>query len=428
MTSDRVRDQNLAIVKTLTYLMFAMFAMTTDSVGVIIPEVIRTLRLSLTAAGTFQYATMTGIAVAGLLLGSLADRFGRRRTVIVGLGLFAAACFLLSAGNTLWFFAVLLTLSGLAIGIFKTGALALIGDVSRSTGEHTAIMNTLEGFFGVGAIVGPALLTRLLAAGLSWKWLYVIAGGLCVVLVVLALFVRYPETPRHAASTSLSGTGAALRNRYVLAFSAGAFLYVAVEAAIYVWMPTLLAHYTGSAAALAAYSLSVFFLLRAAGRFLGAWMLRQASWQLVLMVFSGGILACFAFTVIGGVTWGVFLLPLSGLFMSVMYPTINSKGISCVPKGDHGAAAGVILFFTCVAAVVAPLMLGAAGDAFGDIIYGYWLASGFAVLLFCGSILNWALNPTRAVLEQRDMTEYEAQNPLHRVARATRETASPIQR
>jgi len=410
MTNDRVKDQNLALVKTLTYLMFAMFAMTTDSVGVIIPELIRTLRLSLTAAGTFQYATMTGIAVAGLFLGSLADRFGRRRTVIVGLGLFAAACFLLPAGNTLRFFAVLLALSGLAIGIFKTGALALIGDVSRSTAEHTSIMNTLEGFFGVGAIVGPALLTRLLAAGLSWKWLYVIAGGLCVILVVLALFVRYPETPRRAASASLSGTGAALRNPYVLAFSAGAFLYVAVEAAIYVWMPTLLARYTGSAAALAAYSLSVFFLLRAAGRFLGAWMLRQAGWQLVLMVFSGGILACFAFTVVGGVTWGVFLLPLSGLFMSVMYPTINSKGISCVPRGDHGAAAGVILFFTCVAAVVAPLMLGAAGDAFGDIIYGYWLASGFAVLLFCGSMLNWALNPTRAVLAERDLTEYVEPN------------------
>ena len=144
-------------------------------------------------------------------------------------------------------------------------------------------------------------------------------------------------------------------------------------------------------------------------------------------VFSGGILACFALTVLGGVTWGVFLLPLSGLFMSVMYPTINSKGINCAPKRDHGAAAGVILFFTCVAAVVAPLMLGAAGDAFGDIIYGYWLASGFAVLLFCGSILNWALNPTRAVLEQRDMTEYEEQHPLRSVERATRETATPIQ-
>ena len=413
MTSDPTRGQNLAIVKTLTYLMFAMFAMTTDSVGVIIPEVIRTLRLSLTAAGTFQYATMAGIAVAGLLLGSLADRFGRRRTIVTGLALFASACLLLAAGNTLWWFAVLLALSGLAIGIFKTGALALIGDISTSTREHTSIMNAAEGFFGLGAIAGPALLTQLLTAGLSWKWLYAIAGAMCAILVVLASLVRYPETPRRTASAAAAAGGsvAALRNPYVVAFSAGAFLYVAVEAAIYVWMPTLLAHYTGPAAPVAAYSLSIFFLLRAAGRFLGAWVLRQAPWQLVLMLFSGGILACFAATVIGGVPWAVFVLPLSGLFMSVMYPTINSKGISCAHKGDHGAAAGIILFFTCVSAVVSPLMIAAAGDAFGDIIYGYWLASGFAALLFCGSILNWALNPTRAVLAQRDMTEYVSARP-----------------
>ncbi len=406
MTVDEPHRQNLAIVKTLTYLMFAMFAMTTDSVGVIIPEVIRTLRLSLTAAGTFQYATMTGIAIAGLLLGSLADRLGRRRTIVAGLSLFGTACLLLSAGNTLGFFAAMLALSGLAIGIFKTGALALIGDISTSTGEHTSIMNTAEGFFGAGAIIGPALVTRLLSAGLSWKWLYVIAGTMCAALVVLALIVRYPATPRLAIRSSTGGTAAALRNPYVLAFSGGAFLYVAVEAAIYVWMPTLLARYTGSGAALAAYSLSIFFLLRAAGRFVGAWVLQHAPWQLVLMVFSGCILACFALTVTAGVGWGVFLLPASGLFMSVMYPTINSKGISCAHKHEHGAAAGVILFFTCVSAVISPLMIGAAGDRLGDIIYGYWLATGFAVLLFGAALLNWMMNPTRTVLDARDLTEY----------------------
>ena len=72
---------------------------------------------------------------------------------------------------------MLLGLSGLAIGVFKTGALALIGDISTSTAQHTSIMNTAEGFFGVGAIIGPAILARLLAAGLSWTWLYVIAGS-----------------------------------------------------------------------------------------------------------------------------------------------------------------------------------------------------------------------------------------------------------
>ena len=165
-------------------------------------------------------------------------------------------------------FTVMLGLSGLAIGVFKTGALALIGDISTSTAQHTSIMNTAEGFFGVGAIVGPAILARLLTAGLSWTWLYAIAGTICVALIVLALLVKYPETTMPSADSGFGGTGRAMRSPYVLAFSAGAFLYVGVEDAVYVLMPTLLAGYAGSAAALATYSISIFFVLRAAGRFL----------------------------------------------------------------------------------------------------------------------------------------------------------------
>ena len=400
--------RNMTVVKTLTYLMFAMFAMTTDSVGLIIPEVIRTFGLSLTAAGTFQYATMAGIAVAALLFGQLADRLGRRPTIIVGLVLFASACFLMVTGDRLTVFAILLGLSGVAIGVFKTGALALIGDISTSTAQHTTIMNMAEGFFGVGAILGPAILTRLLQRGLPWQWLYLVAGSMCVGLIVLALLVKYPESPKPAGGQVLKGTGRALRSPYVLAFSAGAFLYVGVEAAIYVWMPTWFEGYSGSATTFAAYGISIFFLLRAAGRFLGAWLLGRIQWQAALAFFSGGILLCFALSVAAGVDWAVYLLPLSGLFMSVIYPTLNSKGISCLPKSEHGAGAGVILFFTCVSAVAAPLAIGAVGDAFGHIIYGFWLATGFAVLLFAGAVMNWLVNPTRWVLVQFEATEYQA--------------------
>src|SRR5438046_10166661 len=76
---------NIAVLKGLTYLMFAMFAMTTDSVGIIIPEIIKAFHLSLTAAGSFQYATMAGIALAGFLLGHLADRCGRNYRIVDGL-------------------------------------------------------------------------------------------------------------------------------------------------------------------------------------------------------------------------------------------------------------------------------------------------------------------------------------------------------
>jgi fucose permease len=400
---------NLAAIKGLTYVMFAMFAMTTDSVGLIIPEIVKTYQLSLTAAGTFQYATMAGIAIAAFLLGHLADRYGRKFTIVIGLVLFAASSYLFLAGTSYLFFSVLMALSGVAIAIFKTGALALIGDISRSTAQHTSTMNTVEGFFGVGSIIGPAILSSLLARGVPWQWLYAIAGSMCVLLILTALSVRYPT--RVVTVTEQTDKGnviAVVKNRFVLLFSLGLFLYVAVEAAIYVWMPTLLAGYEGSAKWIAVYSISIFFLLRAGGRFLGAWMLNRLSWSSVLSICSGLILACFAASMIGGVAWGVYSLPLSGLFMSVIYPTINSKGISSVPKSEHGAAAGVLLFFTCVSAVVAPLAMGAVSDALGSPIYGFALATGFAALLFVGLLLNSAFNPTGDIFRRADQSDYKA--------------------
>jgi fucose permease len=401
---------NLAAIKALTFLMFMMFAMTTDSVGVIIPEIIKQFGLSMTAAGAFHYATMGGIALAGFFLGYLADKLGRKATIVIGLIAFSAASYLFAIGNSFAYFVVLLAISGLAIGVFKTGALALIGDISRSTTEHTSIMNTVEGFFGIGSIIGPALLARLLTAGVSWKWLYVIAGTICVLLVVISLSVKYPHTMKAGDEPiDLGRTMAAMKNPYALAFSLGAFLYVATECAIYVWMPTLLEGYHGRAALLAAYSISVFFFLRAGGRFIGGWMLSRYSWTAVLTVLSAAILACFIGSVAGGTEAAVYLLPISGLFMSVIYPTINSKGISCFPKSEHGAVSGVILFFTCVSAALGPLAMGAVSDAMGNARYGFMLATVFAGLLFAGSLYNWIANPTRDLLNKLDHTEYAAQ-------------------
>ena len=194
MNSAPSAQRNLSIIKWLTFFMFMMFAMTTDSVGVIIPEVIKEFHLSMTVGGAFHYAAMAGIAFAGFFLGYLADKIGRKKSIILGLVLFALNSYLFSVGRSFAFFVVLLVISGVAIGIFKTGALALIGDISRSTVEHTATMNTVEGFFAVGAIIGPAIVAHLLAGGTSWKWLYVIAGTICVLLIVTASFVKYPET------------------------------------------------------------------------------------------------------------------------------------------------------------------------------------------------------------------------------------------
>ena len=106
----------------------------------------------------------------------------------------------------------------------------------------------------------------------------------------------------------------------------------------------------------------------------------------------------------------MFLLQLSGLFMSVVYPTLNSKGISCFEKSAHGAVAGVILFFTCTGAAVGPLAMGAVSDYFGHPKYGFVFATILAAILAGGLIVNLIFKPAQAMLEQREESEYAPQH------------------
>ncbi len=400
--------RNLTTIKWLTYLMFMMFAMTTDAVGEIIRVVMKQFELSMTSAGLLHYGPMVAIALGGILLGFLADKLGRKKTIIIGLLLFAVNSLLFIAGNSFGFFLTLLIISGLAIGIFKTAALALIGDISTSNTEHTSTMNMVEGFFGVGAIAGTFLVSYLLNQNVEWKYLYVVAAIMGFILIGISMLVKYPPTKQSKEEpVNLRRTLKMLKDPYALGFSFAAFLYVAVESAIYVWMPTLLEGYGGGLLVLATYSLSVFFFLRAGGRFLGAFILRRFNWSGAMALFSGAIFICFILSITVGIHLAVLLLPLSGLFMSVIYPTINSKGISCFPKSSHGAVAGVILFFTAAGAAVGPLIMGAVSDAFGkNPLAGFTVATIFAGLLFAGALINLIYSPTTARLKKLEETEY----------------------
>jgi MFS transporter, DHA1 family, quinolone resistance protein len=400
-------QRNLLLIRALTCLMFLMFAMTSDAVGSIIPKVIEEFRLDMKAASAFQYAPMAAMAAGALLLGFLADQIGRKLTIILGLALYGVSSALFALGHSFGQFVALLAVSGLGISIFKTGALALIGDISTSTAQHTSIMNLAEGFFGVGSIIGPAIVAALLGADFSWKWLYVIAAGICVLLVLLALSASFPQhRSRAEPGAGFAETFVLLRDPYALAFSCLISLYVAVEVAIYVWMPTYLQIYRGPLLRFVPFALTTFFVLRAAGRLVGAWVLARLSWSVALGVLSFAIFACFAGSLYGGARAGVVLLPLSGLFMSVLYPTLNSKGISGFPKSEHGRIAGLLLFFTALAAALGPFAMGAVSDAYGSAKYGFVLAAIFALILFLGLLANTLTRPVERRLLRLEQAEY----------------------
>jgi len=400
------------LVTGLTYAMFFMFAMTTDAVGEIISIAKVELSLSNTQASLFHWATMVGIALSGILLGFLADFLGRKNAIVLGLAVYGISSAVFFGSSTFSFYLALLFAGGLAIGVFKTAILALIGDISASTSDHTRRMNACEGFFAIGAIVGPLIVVTLDSAGLSWRWLYLLAAAMCGIMILASLRTRFPAPTRKAEAPKADMLSAVrlMGNRHAMGFSLAIALYVACEVAIFVWAPTLFSGYTGTplAMAVAAYAVMIFFVLRAVGRFLALWILQVFDWKIVMTAFTGAIFVCFLLSTLFGRDVAVFLLPLSGLFMSMIYPTFNSKGISCLPKAKHGAAAGLILFFTAVSAAFAPLLMGYVSDVAGngDMAVGFHLATVFAGLLFALALYNLIADPAGGALANADSSDY----------------------
>ena len=138
--------RDLLLIKALTCTMFFTFAMTTDAVGSIIPTLLTEFELSLRAASAFHYAPMIAIAVGALCLGFLADRVGRKRTIVIGLALYGLSSLLFAFGSGFGLFVVLLAAGGVGISVFKIGALALIGGLA-----YKAVQNYQQG----KPLIGP---------------------------------------------------------------------------------------------------------------------------------------------------------------------------------------------------------------------------------------------------------------------------------
>jgi fucose permease len=394
------------LVTLLTYFMFFMFAMTTESIGEVIKLAKAEMGLTNVEASALHWTTMTAIAVSGMFLGYLADRYGRKPTIILGLAMYGLASGAFYFGQSFHMYLVLLFITGVAIGVFKTAALALIGDITENPKEHTRQMNMVEGFFGLGAILGPLLVVQFNANNLHWSWLYVLAAAMCLAMTLMALCTRYPPIRHETDQVTLTRTFSYLKNKYAMGFSLGCALYVGCEVAIFVWLPTLLAGFTGATVTgfVATYAVMIFFILRAGGRFLGVYLLSRFDWKPIMLLYATLIFLCFLASAILGKTVSLFLLPLTGLFMSMIYPTLNSKGISCFDESEHSAVAGLILFFTAVSAALSPLIMAFASDRFGggDLRIGFVVATLFAAGLFLLTLYNVVKDPAGDVLSRRN--------------------------
>jgi MFS transporter, AAHS family, 4-hydroxybenzoate transporter len=182
-----------------------------NSIGVSVPSLTHAWNLPGPAfAQAFVWSSI-GIMVGALSAGPLGDRVGRKPLLLASLTIFGLASLLTAFAGSLLVLSILRFFTGLGIGGGFPGAATLTGDYAPQRLRATMIMASFTGAPFGGFVCGQ--LAGVLLPTLGWPSIFVI-GGVVPLLMVLALALWLPESPRFLArKDNLSARETALLRR-----------------------------------------------------------------------------------------------------------------------------------------------------------------------------------------------------------------------
>ncbi|MDQ0766186.1 MFS transporter [Streptomyces canus] len=351
--------------------------------GPAIPAFREDFGLSPSGAGLGLSAHFVGGVAGVLLFDRLFGRIGNRRILGASYLLMAlgAAGFALAPNWPTALTAALL--AGLGFGGIDYGLnqLFAVGFGHRST----AMLNILNAHFGVGAILGPALIGVVGAGHYPAVFLGFALANLPLLLCLKGVRNRAPQ-PSGTAPDSSGALGRSLAS-VLCVFVALYVLHVGIEAGVGGWEPTHL-ETVGYGAGVAATATSVYWLMMTVGRFLVAPIALRYSAQAIITVSCAGMTVCLLLASVRELA--PYAYAGVGLFIAPIFPT----GLPWLHRAAPGARRAGAL-------VIAASMIGgvAAGPALGKAIE--WsgiravplLLSGVSAL--CLGATLWLVRRTR---------------------------------
>jgi MFS family permease len=196
---------------------FLVDVMGATSVFTASPAIERALGLS--PAGLQWTFTAATLPAGALLLagGRLADRFGPRRMFLTGLGLLLGASLAcgLAAGPVVLICAR--AAQGAAGAVLMPAALSLVISTFDGEAEQRTALAAWSAIGGIGATCG-LLLGGAVAAGLGWRWVFLINVPVTAVMLAIApLILAQPAGRSQPGSTGSAG---------MLSFSGGLALVI----------------------------------------------------------------------------------------------------------------------------------------------------------------------------------------------------------
>ncbi|MDP4547779.1 multidrug effflux MFS transporter [Marinobacter sp. MDS2] len=172
---------------------------------------------------------VVGFAIAQLICGPLADRFGRKPVMIGGMVLFAVAsigCALASSIESLQMFRFLQALGGSAGPVLGR---AIVRDVYQPR-DAAKILAMLGGMMALAPAIAPTF-GGLIVAHMDWHWIFTVMAGYALIMIaIIAIGIPEPLSQNNRQPFRL---GSLLRNYRKVSADMTFVGYTLTSAAIY---------------------------------------------------------------------------------------------------------------------------------------------------------------------------------------------------
>lgn len=279
----------------------------------------------------------------------------------------------------------------LAFGV-GTGSGAIDTGLNAYASAHFSVrvMNWLHGFFGIGALVGPLVMTAVLTSDRPWQLGYGIVGAFVVAMAVLFLVTRRLWTDTGALDGAAAGVAghvsllAALLRPVVLLQVAVFFTYCGVEFTAGQWAFSVLRDRFDASQGAAGVTVGLYWGALAAGRLLfGPFIDRVGAARVVRLgvVFSAVGTVLFALPVYGVAIGGLLVI---GLAEAVVFPTLITLTARRLPQPFVTHAVGL--------SVGAAVLGGATLPTVAGLLEGWFGATAIVLVMVACAVVLVALN------------------------------------
>jgi sugar porter (SP) family MFS transporter len=137
-------------------------------------------------------AVLIGVMIGALIGGTVADRVGRRKTLVWGAILFIAGSILAPLSPNVYVLFVARTLLGIAVGFTSVTAPVYVSELAPP--QSRGMLIGLYQFALTSGIALADLVGYWFAASHGWRWMF--AFGLIPALFFLFMVITVPESPR----------------------------------------------------------------------------------------------------------------------------------------------------------------------------------------------------------------------------------------